>query len=252
MIKLNGVEVKPTIFPDGTSQVWKLDKDLLASSDQVIEWEFENEAEFFQVMQLAELCRVCTYGNELPVLNIPFFPYARQDKSITNQSTFALRPFLRIIADTSIFRYIQTVDIHNPISIKGYDLIKNLMPDKEIHETIRACQPDLICFPDVGAANRGYNTFDISSFNLDKKRDPLTGEIEGLLCKLPLDLTGKSILILDDICDGGKTFIEAAKVLYNMGASEVNLFTTHGIYSKGTDVLKESGIKRIFNRKGEV
>ena len=25
MIKLNGHEIKPTIFPDGTSQVWKID-----------------------------------------------------------------------------------------------------------------------------------------------------------------------------------------------------------------------------------
>lgn len=33
---------------------------------------------------------------------------------------------------------------------------------------------------------------------------------------------------------------------------EVYLYTTHGIYSKGTKILFDNGIDRIFNRKGEV
>ena len=43
-----------------------------------------------------------------------------------------------------------------------------------------------------------------------------------------------------------------AKELYKLGALEVQLFTTHGIYSKGVQVLKDAGIVKIFNRKGEV
>lgn len=42
MIKLNGYEVKPTIFPDGTSQVWKLPEMSILNSVNVITWEFEN------------------------------------------------------------------------------------------------------------------------------------------------------------------------------------------------------------------
>ena len=53
MIKLNGVEIKPTIFPDGTSQVWKIDD--ISTDVQVIEWEYENDAEIFHICQLAEL-----------------------------------------------------------------------------------------------------------------------------------------------------------------------------------------------------
>ena len=47
----------------------------------------------------------------------------------------------------------------------------------------------------------------------------------------------KKVLIVDDICDGGRTFIELAKVLRAKGAETVDLYTTHGIYSKGTKVL---------------
>jgi hypothetical protein len=37
-----------------------------------------------------------------------------------------------------------------------------------------------------------------------------------------------------------------------MGAEEVNLFTSTGIYSKGLQTLKQSGINRIFNQHGEI
>jgi ribose-phosphate pyrophosphokinase len=66
-----------------------------------------------------------------------------------------------------------------------------------------------------------------------------------------LELTGKTCLIVDDICDGGGTFVLAANYLHSLGAKNIALYTTHGIYSKGTDVLSDNHISRIFNYKGE-
>jgi phosphoribosylpyrophosphate synthetase len=65
------------------------------------------------------------------------------------------------------------------------------------------------------------------------------------------DCKDKRVLIVDDICDGGKTFELLAKDLYNAGAEEVNLFVTHGLFSKGLIPLKLAGIKRIFTNKGQ-
>ena len=59
------------------------------------------------------------------------------------------------------------------------------------------------------------------------------------------------MLIVDDICDGGKTFELLAEQLYSNGAEEVNLFVTHGLFTKGLRPLKNAGIKRIFTNKGE-
>jgi len=50
---------------------------------------------------------------------------------------------------------------------------------------------------------------------------------------------GKNLVIVDDICDGGRTFIELARVLKEKGANKVALYVTHGIFSQGLDVLKE-------------
>ena len=79
MIKCNGIEIKATIFPDGTSQVWQTGLDL--DSDACIDWEFENEAELFHVAQLVHLIkenpREVYKKTPNVVLNIPYFEYPR-------------------------------------------------------------------------------------------------------------------------------------------------------------------------------
>jgi phosphoribosylpyrophosphate synthetase len=47
------------------------------------------------------------------------------------------------------------------------------------------------------------------------------------------------------------TFKLLAKDLLAAGVKEVNLFVSHGIFSKGLRTLKESNIKRVFTKDGE-
>ena len=60
------------------------------------------------------------------------------------------------------------------------------------------------------------------------------------------DFGGKDCVIVDDICDGGRTFIELAKVLKERGAGKIGLFVTHGIFSQGVGVLFDNGIDFIY------
>lgn len=60
-------------------------------------------------------------------------------------------------------------------------------------------------------------------------------------------------LIVDDICDGGATFIstvdalkKALPHLFSRGKVDITLFVTHGIFRNGTDALYDSGITRII------
>lgn len=248
MIKLNNAIITPTIFPDKTSQIWKIEElEKTSFSKLEITWEFENESELIQVLQLADLCYAKI--NVRPDLIMPYLPYGRQDKEISNTSTFALWTFLSVIANSRKFNKIKSLDIHSPYHLQ--DII-NVAPTDFIYDVIAKTSPDLICFPDKGASNRGYFTSNIPTFSLSKKRNQDTGEIEGLTCDLPLDLKGKSVLILDDITDAGGTFIQASKLLKELGADKVFLYTTHGLYTKGTRRLFDAGIDRIFNYKGEV
>ena len=68
-----------------------------------------------------------------------------------------------------------------------------------------------------------------------KSRDLATQEISDTT--INGDVKGKNLLVVDDICDGGRTFIELGKVLREKQCGELSLFVTHGIFSYGIDQL---------------
>lgn len=248
MIKLNGEQVTPTIFPDGTSQVWKLDIKLIHDIHNTITWEFQSESEFIHVAQLKDL--IDRFSNYSPVtLNVPYMPYGRQDKLISNNSTFALQTFATLVNSLN-FDTVKALDAHSDLSEYIIKSFINVKPTNYIKNTILECLPDEVILPDNGATRYKSMLPHISFIIGDKTRDQETGYITDY--KIDGDVKDKNCLILDDICDGGMTFILLTKKLLEMGASSVNLYTTHGIYSKGLKPLKDAGIDRIFNYKGEV
>ncbi len=248
MIKLNGIEIKPTIFPDGTSQVWKIPK-ITSKVLNKIEWEFESEAE---IMHLTQLCVLIEkLDGVVTDLFIPYFPYARQDKKITNETTFAKQVFNGFLFNLPNILKITTIDIHS--SEMHYSSVKNIFPLDEINFTIEQAEPTLLAYPDKGAKERYGDFGDLPTCSFSKDRDQSTGHIKNLfLNELGVNIKDEDVLIIDDICDGGMTFKLTAEKLLQSGANSVSLYTTHGIYSKGIQTLKDSGISRIFNRKGEV
>lgn len=259
MITLNGVLITPTIFPDKTAQIWQLpqeiDDTIFKTKKAIINWEYEGDHEIFQLLQILDLLKSIRIMDDCFVaLQVETLPYARQDKRIDNDTTFALSTLCNTLL--SKFDIVKTLDVHNPNAscFKEYEVnLVNILPNEFIDIAIKGCFPDIICFPDAGAAKRGYDIQGLPYFHLDKKRNQETGEIEGLECKLPLNLDGKCILIVDDLCDGGRTFIEAAKLLrVEHDADTISLYVTHGIFSKGTKILFDSGINQIYTSKGSV
>lgn len=97
--------------------------------------------------------------------------------------------------------------------------------------------------PDAGSNKKIYDLaksigYDGEIIRCDKLRDIPTGQIiETIVYKN--DLGGKDAIIVDDICDGGKTFIELAKVLKEKNVGKIYLVVTHGIFSAGFDSLGE-------------
>lgn len=248
MILINGFPVEVTKFPDGTSQVWKVpESNMFAEIADCITWKFEHEGEIMHLAQLRDL--ITLRKKTWPKLYMPFLPYGRQDKKISNDATFAKSSFLSII-QSLMFNEVTTLDAHS----ESYR-IKSLSPKTYIQNAIKKVRPTVIVFPDKGAKIR-YEAM-VSCYPtvvFDKIRDQSTGEITGLTVDDNSLLNNNdTVLIIDDICDGGRTFIEVSKyILKEHPLVKINLYTTHGIYSKGTQVLKEAGIKQIFNYQGEV
>ena len=251
MITLNGTEIKPTIFPDRTSQVWKLGNELPFASACEVVWEFENEAELSHLIQLKFLL---DQNHNASSLYMPYLPYARQDKEIGNTSTFALIPFLRVLRWLNFCQY-KAFDVHNPAPC--FDILRdfvNLQPITEVNFAFTDSGADCILYPDAGAYERYGQLFKHHlSFSCKKDRNQSTGTIVSVTMNTLTAnaIKGKRVLIGDDLCDGGATFVQIATMLRNIDC-ESSLYVSHGIFSKGTQVLRDAGIRNIYTRKGKV
>jgi ribose-phosphate pyrophosphokinase len=248
VITLNALPINITRFPDGTSQVWNLDDSYLKTDTAYVGWKFENEGE---VMQLAQLAALLNENGVMTYLDIDFLPYARQDKEIANDATFALRPFAAIL---NMMRW-DVVTIWDPHSAVALELIERSVAKyrtKEAVSVFAVTRSDVMCFPDAGAREKYLPMFRaLPVVTASKVRDAATGHlVTGEIAGEPV--TGKRVLIIDDICDGGATFIGLAAKLREAGASDVCLFVSHGLFSRGVKALTDSGISRVFVPQGEV
>lgn len=248
MIYLNLKPITPTIFPDQTSQIWHLPEEIFNAHTVEVDWEFDNEGEF---LHLAQLKALLDTRNIRCHLTLKYLPYARQDKAITNDTTFALTVFAHLLNSLQ-FDHIAISDPHSEDALKMiYNSYAYYYKDL-INDIMFLTESPLIVYPDEGALKKYSKVYPFNSYIYGEKvRDQATGNIISYkLIGTPAG--GHNVLIVDDICDGGATFKILAKDLYNSGARQVNLFVTHGLFSKGIKTLKEVGIQRIFTADGEV
>lgn len=249
--------VVPTIFPDGTSQVWKLPEWALEDGPRRVTWWFEEERELIDLLSLFKLLP----RPESVALHIPYLPYARQDKPVANDATFNLSVLIDVLGLLHCGP-ITAVDAHSLVTEKCLPNFHNLSV-KAIHEAvIKQFKPTHVVFPDLGAKNR-YSSmpfFDLTHLVFYKDRDASTGEIikhsmstyrrfemrtQGVNPKT-YATDGDRYLIVDDLCDGGATFISVAQQLRSSGKDiKIHLHVTHGLFSKGREHLIQNGIDSI-------
>ena len=201
------------------------------------------------VFDLLLLADALNAGFEAPRLNveIPYLPYARQDRVCAPGQAFSLKVMAGLLRQIQGLEKLVIWDCHSPVGVNltgafnvpAEDIMK---ADEAFLALINAPNSVLIC-PDKGAVKRTQNI--AKNLGLDaplpiifceKVRDPATGQILRTEVKTD-DLTGKTAIITDDICDGGFTFIKIAEILKEKNVDQVVLFVTHGIFSKGLNVF---------------
>jgi ribose-phosphate pyrophosphokinase len=90
----------------------------------------------------------------------------------------------------------------------------------------------LLVSPDAGAFKKVFEygkELNLPVMGAMKHRDR-DGKIDLMFTH---DVSGKDCLIVDDLCDGGYTFVVLAKELRKQGARKVYLYVSHGLFSKG-------------------
>lgn len=202
-------------------------------------------------------------------LEIPYFPYARQDRICATGQAFSLDIMTKLLnINTEQFpkqrHSIKVWDVHSVVSEKLlgentlFNKVINVQPSEIILKSqaltdILTAQDTVLICPDAGAKQRTQGIADVINAHrasnieivyCEKNRDPVTGKIQNSHVNAT-DLSGKTAVITDDICDGGATFIGIAEELKKLNCQHVVLYVTHGIFSKGLAVF-DGKVDRIF------
>ena len=186
------------------------------------------------------------FSHNVPMyLDLPYLPYGRADRKFEKGNPQPLQGFLYFLEAMGGFDEIYVCDIHNPKASKGFDL--NIIEKTQL-ECFRGSLPqdfntsyDFVLAPDKGSVEKAETIachLDVNVHNCGKERDVSTGKIIRSTLPEDVDFTGKVVLIPDDLCDGGYTFIKLAEQIKAAGAKQVDLYITHLIASKGVDVFE--------------
>lgn len=171
-------------------------------------------------------------------LFIPYLPYARQDRVCNEGESFTLKVFANLI-NSANFNKVMIYDPHSdvgPALINNSHIIKNDEFIKWIlAKQIKSSEINVVS-PDAGASKRIHQLINRSErvqniIQCDKIRNLKTGKLSGF--KVFADKIDLPCLIIDDICDGGRTFIGIAEKLKKKGAPIIYLAVSHGLFSKG-------------------
>ncbi|MCR0999713.1 ribose-phosphate diphosphokinase [Serratia rubidaea] len=208
--------------------------------------------DFMQLAQLVEAVRH-HYPIRESLLELPYLPFARQDRHMGAGDSFALKVFGQLL-NTLKFDRVTVLDPHSDVAAAAIDHFHAIAQQHCMQHSARLTQlltqqAVLPVAPDAGALKKIHAVaahFALNEYGImTKHRDVQSGELTGFAL-LAGDVRDRDVLIVDDLCDAGGTFIGAAQVLRQHGARSVSLYVTHGIFSRGVAHLLSQGIDNIY------
>ncbi|WP_440881462.1 ribose-phosphate diphosphokinase [Tenacibaculum sp. C7A-26P2] len=187
-------------------------------------------------------------GIEKMNLFLPYFPGARQDRLMVEGEALSVKVYAALL-NSQNFNTVKIYDPHSEVTPALLNNCKVIDNHKFIEQITKELSNDLLLIsPDGGALKKIYKVASyLKSYAVvecSKSRDVKTGKLDGFKVYSD-DLEGKDCLIVDDICDGGGTFLGLAKELKAKNAGKLYLAVSHGIFSKGFDSL-EKYFDRIY------
>lgn len=222
-------------FPDGQPH-FKLETYERDFSSVTIEARITSPADLFEVLLVNDVLR--QHGYSEVNLDILYLMGARMDRAISSQEPFTLQTVSRLVNGAGFSR-VRILDAHSETALRLIRHSSNVLPYDVVKQVVTTLGAVDIVIPDKGAAARCLDLANYVGRDViycQKHREMSTGNLSSFSIEGPWDLVkdGKPKLIIDDICDGGATFLGLAKVLREAGAQKAFLYVTHGIFSKGS------------------
>lgn len=247
------VQFKKLLFPDGQ-------QDIVLTGPDTIEWgshvEIISRLRDFRDLELVVCASAALEESGRAIeqhLVIPYLLGGRSDRKFVAGGTHYLRDVIAPIINRQKFHSVEILDAHSDVTEALIDNYYPMEPDVRfpmwVKEQLSKRHPDLegnyrLISPDAGSLKKIYKTAGELGYTKDiivaeKHREVSTGKI--LSTRVPLDagMEDDAFVIFDDICDGGRTFTEIAKVIRaEWPDAYIYLAVSHGIFSAGFTELR--------------
>lgn len=219
-------------FPDGEPHI--ILENIDRKDDVAVVCRVCNPTDLFILMQVGD---ILNRRGVLFRLDIVYLMSMRMDRVMSYNESFSLNVVAQVINDM----FPQAVHVLEPHSHKTQDLIDEYWGD------IQSPKPNfegyLWVYPDKGAYQR-YDGSASTQVLCSKVRDIATGKLSGFKIENPEileEFDDKPLVVLDDLCDGGGTFVGIAKELRKAAPNrKLSIYVTHMVNPKGILNLSEN------------
>jgi ribose-phosphate pyrophosphokinase len=181
---------------------------------------------------------------------IPWFPYSRQDRKAKPREPISARLVADMLQLAGVDRVL-TMDLHAG-QIQGFFTIPvDHMTALQLFAThfrdLGLTGDGVVAVaPDAGRAKHAVRFAEMieASFAIMHKMRVATDHVE--MTEVTGKVRDKIAIVGDDVSTTGSTLVAGAQALKEHGASEVNVFVTHALFSdEALDLIADSEIDRI-------
>lgn len=181
---------------------------------------------------------------------IPYLAYARQDRAFLEGEVVSIALVAKLLAAAGV-NHVVTVDIHSQLAMSHFGSIDNvssipLLADYAAKMKLRG---PVVVSPDAGGAGRAREfakRMKTEAIALKKSRDRTTGEVT-VDEKLDINVSGRDVLLVDDMISSGVSIVKAAEVLRNKGANKVYAMCAHALLiGDAAQMIKAAGVQDII------
>lgn len=218
-------EVKKSRFPDNEIYLRAVDLD-----DRTVIISSLPDAE--SIVELLLLIDACE-GSEVTLV-IPYMAYARQDKRFNAGEPISIRAIAAALS-RGVHR-IFTVNIHEPEVLKYFSVpAENISIAPAVGEYLAGTglENPLILAPDDGAWAFAKGVAAAHGWDCDHLDKTRHSGFEVSIKEKEISVSGRHVVIVDDIISTGGTLATAAEMLTAEGAESISAACVHGVFSGG-------------------